>query len=204
MTRIYFVRHAQPDPSGGYNPEFPLTPTGRRDSQAVAWVLEDKPIAAIYASTYRRTSQTLEYFSMASHLPIQVIEGIHERVSGNWKGLTDSYSQYIAMQWNDPDLKGEGGESMNDVRDRAVPVIRELIARHEGEAIAVGIHGMALGVILAELIPGFGYEGFKEYVDMLPYILCVDFEDGIYVRSCVELAVRRGYPRNYMMDGVKK
>ena len=109
MTRIYFVRHAQPDPSGGYNPDFPLTPTGRRDSQAVAWVLEDKDISAVYASEYIRTSQTLEYYTMASHKPINVISGIHERVAGKWKTLTDSYSQYIVKQWNDHSLRAEGG-----------------------------------------------------------------------------------------------
>lgn len=204
MTRIYFVRHAQPDPSGGYNPDFPLTATGRRDSQAAAWVLEDKNISKIYASEYIRTAQTLEYFAMSSHLPINVIKGIHERVSGKWKNIDTSYSQFIVKQWNDRSLKAEGGESLDEVRERAVPVIRRLIQEHDGEAIAVGIHGMALGVILSEFIDDFTYADFAEFVDMLPYVLCVDFEDGRYIGSRVELAIRRGYPMNYMMDGVKK
>ena len=204
MTRIYFVRHAQPDPSGGYNPDFPLTPTGRRDSQAVQWVLEDKNISAVYASEYIRTAQTLEYYSMASHKPITVIKGIHERVAGKWKEIDTNYSQFIVKQWNDHSLRAEGGESFDDVKNRVIPVIKELIAEHEGESIAVGIHGMCLGIILSEFIDGFGYNDFAEFVDMLPYVLCVDFEDGRYMGSCTELAVRRGYPLNYMMDGVKK
>ena len=203
MTRIHFVRHAQPDPSGGHNPVFPLTPVGRRDSQAVAWVLEDKDISVIYASEYIRTFQTLEYYSMSSHMPINVIKGIHERVSGRWNELTDNYSRYIVMQWNDPTLKAEGGESLDDVRARCMPVIRKLIEKHDGEEIAVGIHGMTLGIILREFIDDFTYADFAEFVNMLPYVLCVDFEDGRYAGSSVELAVRRGYPLNYMMDGVR-
>ena len=203
MTRIYFVRHAQPDPSGGYNPDFPQTPTGRRDSQAVAWVLEDKPITAVYVSEYRRTAQTLEYYCMASHKPMTVLKGIHERIAGGWKAIEPNYSQFIVRQWNDHTLKGEDGESYNDVRDRCIPAVRELIGRHEGESIAVGIHGMTLGIILAEFIDGFTYADFAGFVDMLPYVLCVDFEDGRYAGSQTELAVRRGYPLNYMMDGVR-
>ena len=90
------------------------------------------------------------------------------------------------------------------MKNRAVPVIRELIEKHDGESIAVGIHGMALGIILSEFIDDFTYADFAEFVDMLPYVLCVDFEDGRYIGSCVELAIRRGYPLNYMMDGVRK
>ncbi|MBQ5312041.1 MAG: histidine phosphatase family protein [Oscillospiraceae bacterium] len=198
------MRHAQPDPSGGKNPEFPLTPTGRRDSQAVAWVLEDKDISAVYASEYRRTAQTLEYYSMASHKPITVIKGIHERVAGSWKDIDTNYSQFIVKQWNDHSLKAEGGESFDDVKDRTVPAIRQLIEKHDGESIAVGIHGMCLGILLTEYIDDFTYADFADFVDMLPYVLCVDFEDGRYTGSHVELAVRRGYPLNYMMDGVKK
>ncbi|MBQ3918048.1 MAG: histidine phosphatase family protein [Oscillospiraceae bacterium] len=204
MTRIYFVRHAQPDPSGGHNPTFPLTAVGRRDSQAVAWVLEDKDIAAVYASEYIRTAQTLEYYSMASHKPINVIKGIHERVSGDWKSLDTNYSQYIVRQWNDRSLKAQGGESLDDVRARVIPVIEGLIEKHDGEAVAVGIHGMALGVILSHYIDDFTYSDFADFVDMLPYVLCADFEEGRYIGSHVCLAIRRGYPRNYMMDGVNK
>lgn len=203
MTRIYFVRHAQPDPSGGYNPDFPLTPVGRRDSQAVSWVLEDKDIKAVYASEYKRTAQTLEYYSMASHMPITVVKGIHERVSGKWKTISESYSDFIVKQWKDHSLKAEGGESFDDVKARFMPVLGELIEKHEGETIAIGTHGMALGIVLSELIDDFGYEDFAEFVDMLPYVLCVDIENGHYAGSRVELAVRRGYPRNYLMDGVK-
>ncbi len=202
MTRIYFVRHAQPDPSSGNNPAFELTPTGRRDSQAVAWVLEDKGIGHIYCSEYIRTRQTLEYFSMSSHLPIKEVKGIHERVAGDWRSLSlNSYTEFIAGQWNDHSFKAPGGESFDDVKKRALPVIKELIARHEGESIALGTHGMLLGIILSAYIDDFSYADFADFVDHLPYVLRVDFEDGRYAGSSVELAVKRGYPRKYMDNG---
>jgi len=52
MTRIYFVRHAQPEPDEVWPDDRtrPLTPAGMRDRETVTALLSGLPIAAFYSS----------------------------------------------------------------------------------------------------------------------------------------------------------
>ncbi|MBQ3937365.1 MAG: histidine phosphatase family protein, partial [Ruminococcus sp.] len=55
MTRIYFVRHAQPVHSHADDRTRPLTDEGLRDTQLVLDTLKDMQIDAFYCSPYKRS-----------------------------------------------------------------------------------------------------------------------------------------------------
>ena len=54
MTRVYFVRHAQPKHDWKEDRTRPLTEEGKKDSAIVLEFLKDKKIEAFYCSPYKR------------------------------------------------------------------------------------------------------------------------------------------------------
>lgn len=59
MTRVYFVRHAQPEHGWADDRTRPLTKEGWGDTLAVAEALSNEPIDAFYSSPYRRSMDTI-------------------------------------------------------------------------------------------------------------------------------------------------
>ena len=59
MTRVYFVRHAQPEHDWEDDRTRPLTEEGKKDSAIVLEFLKDKKIDAFYCSPYKRSMDTI-------------------------------------------------------------------------------------------------------------------------------------------------
>ena len=59
MTKVYFVRHAQPEFSWGDDRTRPLTKEGRQDAAMVLDFLKDKKIDRFYCSPYKRSMDTI-------------------------------------------------------------------------------------------------------------------------------------------------
>ena len=59
MTRVYFVRHAQPEHEWEEDRTRPLTEVGKKDSGIVLEFLKDKKIDAFYCSPYKRSMDTI-------------------------------------------------------------------------------------------------------------------------------------------------
>ena len=59
MTRVYFVRHAQPEHDWKEDRTRPLTEEGKKDSAIVLEFLKDKKIDALYCSPYKRSMDTI-------------------------------------------------------------------------------------------------------------------------------------------------
>ena len=75
MTRVYFVRHAQPVFSHAEDLTRPLTEEGLQDRRIVLETLKDKEIDVFYCSTYKRSvdtiAETAEYYGMEIHTDCQ-------------------------------------------------------------------------------------------------------------------------------------
>ena len=59
MTRVYFVRHAQPEHDWKEDRTRPLTEEGKKDSAIVLEFLKDKKIDEFYCSPYKRSMDTI-------------------------------------------------------------------------------------------------------------------------------------------------
>ena len=59
MTKVYFVRHAQPEFSWVEDLTRPLTEEGKKDSKIVLDFFKDKKIDVFYCSTYKRSIDTI-------------------------------------------------------------------------------------------------------------------------------------------------
>ena len=83
MTKVYFIRHAEPDYSNHDDLLRPLTEKGMQDRKIVTDYLEDKNIDVVLSSPYKRAVQTLEDFADKFGFKIETIDDFHERKVGN-------------------------------------------------------------------------------------------------------------------------
>ena len=198
MITVYFIRHAQPDPGCGYNPEFPLTEQGKRDAEYVADVLGEKKIDAIYSSSFLRAVQTVTPLAAKKGLEVIKEYGLRERAAGQWQENYPDYAAYITAQLLDYSCKAEGGESLKEVQDRCFEVLDRIIEEYDGKTVALGTHGMALSTILTHYYPHFTEKDFHQIVDLMPFVMRLDIENSEAVNYQIELAVRREYPNSYL------
>jgi broad specificity phosphatase PhoE len=80
---VFLVRHAEQ--AAGANGDAPLTETGQRRARALATVLKDAGLTAIYVSEAQRTTQTAEPLAQTlqlepTRLPRRDIDGLLERL----------------------------------------------------------------------------------------------------------------------------
>jgi 2,3-bisphosphoglycerate-dependent phosphoglycerate mutase len=183
MTKLYFVRHAQPNFAHVDDCTRPLTAEGMEDRKIVLETLKDKSIDAFYCSPYLRSVQTIEETAEHYGMEIQLDERLREREKGNGGNLGHDM---FRMRWEDHDAHEEGGESINMVQGRNIEAIQEILAQNEGKNIVIGTHGTALSAILDYYTP-FGLEGFMRILDWMPYVVEVDFDGREFV-GMTELA----------------
>ena len=159
-TRLYLVRHGQvaeghTDRYHGHN-DIGLSPQGVRQFENLAAQLTAAPLVGVYSSDLSRTITGAEIISRGRDLTPQAIPEFREVNFGSWEGLTfaEIMAQYPAeLEERFRDLANfriPGGESLKDVRARALPKLQELLARHAGEAFLLVAHAGINRVILSE------------------------------------------------------
>ncbi|MDE7361656.1 MAG: histidine phosphatase family protein [Oscillospiraceae bacterium] len=191
MTKVYFVRHAQSDNTVRDSLARPLTEDGRRDSTAVSWLLTDRDISYIASSPYTRAVDTVSHFAELVGLEINIYEDLRERGAGGWHG--EHFFEFAEKQWADHDFRAEGGESLREVQERNIRVLKKLLAEHEGENIVVATHGTALSTMLNFFYPQYDFECFKKIVNFMPFVIRLDFEGDVVVNYQVELVIHKEY-----------
>ena len=182
FTKIFFVRHAQPEHAWDDDRTRPLTAEGISDSDFVTEVLRDKKIDIFYSSPYRRSVDTIQktadLFSMEIHLD--------ERLREREKGPNGNNLGMFQKRWADHEYNEDGGESIAMVQKRNIEALHEIIDKNSGKNIVAGTHGTALSSIINYHIPEFGCDDFLRIIDWMPYILEMDF-DGRRLVSMAEL-----------------
>ncbi len=173
MTKIYFVRHAQPMFSHADDLTRPLTKEGRADAGIVLETLKDKKIDLFYCSPYKRSMDTIR--ETADHYKKEIITEprFRERVKGN---AESNRKEMFQKRWADHNFHEEGGESIAMVQSRNIEALREVLEKHPGKNIVIGTHGTALSSIFHYYNPQFGCDDFLRIIDWMPYIVEMDFE----------------------------
>ncbi len=161
-TWLYLIRHGEVECAGegrffGHT-DVGLSATGLRQAVSLARRLGSEPIAAVYASDLCRARASAAPLAEARGLVPVPIPALREMAMGRWEGLT-----FAEMRARDPDLVAAwlrdltafpfpGGESLRDLRERVIPALGEILARHAGQRIAVVAHGGTNRVILCEAL----------------------------------------------------
>jgi alpha-ribazole phosphatase/probable phosphoglycerate mutase len=161
-TRLYLVRHGQV--ADGHtqryhgNNDISLSPQGVQQLEALGEQLRGAPLVAVYSSDLARSRQGAEILCRGRALAPQSVPAFREIHFGVWEGLTFSeisehYPEELAGRFRDlANYRIPGGESLMDLRARVLPRLQELLARHEGQPLALVAHAGVNRVILAEAL----------------------------------------------------
>ena len=174
MTKVYFVRHAEPNYENHDDLLRELTPKGMQDRKIATDFLSNKKIDAVFSSPYKRAVQTLEDFADKFGFKIETIDDFHERKVGTeW---IENFHDFSKNQWADFDYKLAGGESLREVQSRNIAALKEVLHKYEGKNIAIGSHGTALSTIINYYDKSYGYADFEKIRSVMPWIVAFEFD----------------------------
>ena len=161
MAEIILIRHGETEWNrreifrGRIDIE--LNETGIRQAELLARYLSQVKIAAIYSSPLRRALETAE--TMASYHKLEVVTTpkLIDFDYGEWQGLPhqevkDKYRELYAEWLKNPHrVKMPGGESLSDVRRRALNVVGSVTSRYQDTVVLVS-HRVVNKVLICALL----------------------------------------------------
>jgi probable phosphoglycerate mutase len=165
-----------------------LSDEGRHQARCLGDRLAHETISAVYSSPLSRTLETAEIIARPHGLKPVQRDGLREIGHGRWEGRTRqeveaAYPEEYAAWEADPfTFAPEAGESGVGVLARALPVVREIVVRHQGHNVLVVSHKATLRLLLSSLL-GFDARGYRDRLDQSPACLNVlDFKDPVRSR----------------------
>ena len=161
-TTIYMIRHAKSPFVLGQERTRELSDQGIIDAKKVTAIMNNKEIDLIVSSPYIRAIQTIEEIANNKNLDVKVYEELRERqLKGAYKLTEDEIQQAIKTSYEDIDFHLTEGESIRDVQNRAIPVIKNLLNNYQGKTIIIGTHGNVMTIIMNYFKKEYGYEFWK-------------------------------------------
>jgi len=130
--------------------------TGRR--VAAKW----QPVA-IYSSPLPRAVKTAEAIAQHFNLPVEVHPGLADIDYGEWQGVTPEealkkWPEMVEAWYEEPQrVRIPGGETLEDLKKRAMETIMNLTYGHSGQTIVLVGHTVINRVILLGVL-GLGNE----------------------------------------------
>ncbi len=161
-TRLYLARHGQV--AEGHtqryhgNNDIDLSPTGVEQFRRLADQLSQVELAAVYASDLKRAWHGAQILCEGRNPTPLAVREFREIHFGVWEGLTFSeiaaqYPQELKSRLEDlAKYRLPDGESLTDVRDRALPKLKEILERHPGQSVALVAHAGVNRVILCDAL----------------------------------------------------
>jgi len=134
-----------------------LNETGIKQAELLAKYLENVPIKAVYSSPLKRALKTAEIIASLHHIDVTPSQELIDFDYGEWQGMShDTVKQkYKALydEWlKNPHLvKVPKGESLDEVRKRALRLIDQVIMKHEG-TVALVSHRVVGKVLICALL----------------------------------------------------
>lgn len=169
MTRstvLYVTRHGETDANRESRVQgqgdTPLNAEGLAQAAALADYFSDsdRPVDRIVSSDLHRARQTAELLARRLKVPASYHPELRARRMGDYEGRT-----HAELQAADPESFGRlkhdpafrppgGGESVEDLRARAIPFVERLVAEYAGRHLVLVSHHKVCQVVLADLVEG--------------------------------------------------
>lgn len=161
-TTVFLVRHAETygNIEGRFcgHSETELTEKGVEQARALGQRLKTQRFDAAYSSDLTRAHRTATFALEHHHTPLEPVldPGLREMHYGEWESLTgkeigDSHPELL-REFFRCRAPAPGGESVQQVRERAAAALRKTVTAHPESTILVVSHGNAIMAMLAELL----------------------------------------------------
>ena len=168
MTEIILVRHGETKWNVGEvfrgRVDIELNATGIKQAEKLAEYLGNRRLKSIYSSPLRRALKTAEIIARHHKIEAAIAPGLIDFNYGQWQGLShrevkDKYKELYGEWVNHPErIKMPDGESLENVRQRAMAVVTEIITGYNGTVVLVS-HRVVNKVLICALL-GLGNSHF--------------------------------------------
>ncbi|MHB8132902.1 MAG: histidine phosphatase family protein [Anaerolineaceae bacterium] len=158
MTTILLIRHGLNDWVGkklvGRIPGVHLNKSGENQAKAIASVLKEIPISAIYSSPLERAFETALPLSLEISVPIITNDALQEIDFGEWQGKSIKQLRRLKL-WktvqNEPEkMRFPGGESFVEAQIRLSQAVESIYTNHsKDEIILCFSHSDSIRLIVA-------------------------------------------------------
>lgn len=163
MTHVFIIRHGETEYNRsrifqGRSINASLNETGRSQAEAVCEVLSQYPITKIVTSTLIRTLETAEPLIELRQPLVESYTELDEMDFGDLEGqsIDDHWDEIKNLQqvWEDgkTDHPVPGGESPDEVYERAATKLIEVLKNSQDEYIAFYLHGRLIRILLSGLL----------------------------------------------------
>jgi broad specificity phosphatase PhoE len=191
MITIYLVRHGQT----AWNREevfrgradVPLNEVGRKEALLTGQCLRGVRADSVYSSPLSRAVETAEAIARSQDKEVLISDDLIDIDFGRWQGASHEVvkERYEGLyrQWVDtPHLvRFPGGESLEDVRERALRVIHEVKTEHTDETLVMVSHRVVNKTMLCGLL-GLDNSHFWQIGQDTGCINILEFGEGFTLR----------------------
>jgi broad specificity phosphatase PhoE len=155
-TTVYLARHAEAhNPRGilyGRLPRIDLSSRGNEQATALAEAMASLPLEIIYSSPLLRARRTAGVIaSRHPGVPLSrsrlLLENRHP-----FEGRTHADIGKLGDRAYDPDVLGDSGETIADLRDRLMRFLRRAAREHPGGVIAAVAHADPIAALRSHLL----------------------------------------------------
>ena len=173
MTRVYFVRHAEPNYNNHDDYARELSAKGLDDRKLVTSFLEEKSIDVVFSSPFKRAVETVKDFADIYGYDVKIKEEFRERKVDNF--WIDNFHEFSKKQWEDFNYKLSDGESLRQVQERNIAALKEVVREYQDKGIVIGSHGTALSTVIHYFMPEFSFLQFEMIRTWMPWIVYFAF-----------------------------
>jgi len=165
--------------------EVNLDEAGIKQAELLGKYLSSWKLDVIYSSPLKRAVETASAVARYQKVHVHVAMGLTDFDYGEWQSLPEREVQrlYPALleEWrNNPEkVKMPGGESLEDVKKRALEVVNDVVPKYEGNMLLVS-HRVVIKVLIYSLL-GLDNSHFWNIHQDVGGITVFDYSDARFI-----------------------
>ena len=138
----------------------PINQKGKTEMDNLAFWLKYKcpHVDKIYTSSSLRAIQSARILSKEYELEYKILDGLYERKSGLWGGLTfeqieEKYPDMLEQYHKNPyEYFPEGGETTQQVRERIDKIMSDIVKGNEKKTVLIVTHECVIQSAIASIL----------------------------------------------------
>jgi len=162
-----------------------LDEVGIKQAELLGKYLSNRELEAIYSSPLRRALDTANIVARYQKIGVHVAEGLIDFNYGEWQTLPEQEAKRLYPtlhnEWHNNPHKVimPGGESLEDVRRRAIEVVNDVLSKYQGSVVLVS-HRVVNKVLICYLL-GLDNSYFWNIKQDVGGITIFNYVDGRFV-----------------------
>jgi len=162
-----------------------LDEVGIKQAKLLGKYLSKWELEAIYSSPLRRSIDTANIIARYQKIGVNIAEGLIDFDYGEWQSLPEQEAKRLYPtlhnEWhNNPHkVRMPGGESLEDVRRRAIEVVNDVLSKYQGSVVLVS-HRVVNKVLICSLL-GLDNSCFWNIKQDVGGITIFNYADGRFV-----------------------